>query len=221
MTRAAHVSFVLLASLAGPACGGGSKPLPAGADASPGSGTGAGATLDGPPSIASGVAANKPLNMLTPAEAEKVCSATESFARRLAMDGQVAELSCRVAGLIAVALVPDDQVQMACKQAYASCKAQPPQMPMGMTPGMCTPPDAACMATVAEYEACLNSLPTDLALLDRLVPPCERATKLSLAPLLAGQALLGPACQAFDKKCPGAFGGLTTPPVLPPVMRRG
>jgi hypothetical protein len=217
MPRALHF---LLASLAGVACGGGSKLSSQGADAAaPG---GASGGLDGPPHIASGVPATKPLNALTPGEAEKICAATESFARQLAMQGHIADLSCRVAGLITIAVLPEDQAQLACKQAYAMCKAQPPpMMPMGMTPGMCVPPDPSCMATVAEYEACLNSLPMDLALLDRLIPPCERATRLSLAPLLAGQTLLGPACQAFDKKCPGAFGGLATPMVLPPGVRPG
>ena len=196
------LSFTLLVSpLLGLGCGSSSSESAADAgppDAGP-SGTG---------KLTTNVAGTRPLNMLSPEEAQKICAATESFTLMLVMQEKVNDLICRVGGLTAALAVPDDQVQATCKTAYAACKMAPPPAGTGM-PGMCMKADAKCMATVAEYEACMNALPMDLELIGRLVPPCERANKLSLAPLLGFQNLLSPACMTFDQKCPGVISGLT------------
>lgn len=157
------------------------------------------------------VTPSRTLNTLTPQESEKVCQATTEFIGKGLQDPAVADLGCRITALVAVLPVADNEVKSTCQQAYAACKAVPP--PDALPTDQCgNPIDTTCMATVAEYEACVSELPSDLMLLSRLIPTCDNATKTSLVVLAAGANLLGPACQAFDKKCPGTLSGLSNLP---------
>jgi hypothetical protein len=154
------------------------------------------------------VAPTQTLNMLTPQDAEKVCKATTAYVAKGLQDPAVADMTCRILGLIAVVSAKDTEIQSSCKMAYDACKALPPAAP-GATDACGNPTDTTCSATVAEYEACIGELPSDLMFLSRLIPKCDKATRTSLVPLLAGSALLGEACQALDKKCPGVLGGIS------------
>ncbi len=158
--------------------------------------------------LVTNVVGARPLNMLSPDEAQKVCMATESFTLMLVMQEKINDLICRIGGLTAALAVPDMQFRSTCEMGYSTCKMAPAVMDPGMA-GMCMKADAKCLATVAEYEACMNALPADLESIGRFVPPCERANKLSLLPLAAFQNFLGPACVTFDKQCPGVISGLT------------
>jgi len=171
------------------------------------------------------VAPTKTLNTLSPQDAEKVCKATTAYVEKGLQDPAVADMTCRIAGLIAVVSAKDSEIQSSCKMAYDTCKALPPA-PEEQADACGNPTNTTCTATVAEYEACVSELPSKLMLLSLLVPKCDKATKTSLLPLLALPSLLGDACTALDKKCPGtlsgfsdlssALGGLATGGFMPP-----
>ena len=154
------------------------------------------------------VTPSKPLDQLTPQEAQKVCEATTKYVGKGFQDPAFTDLLCRVAGLLSIIEVPESEVKQACTAAYNECKAQP--LPTDVPADACENPEATdCTATVAEYEACVSELPDDIKAINAVVSSCDRATKNSLLALIAIPNLLGPACTALNKKCPSEFGGLT------------
>ncbi|MDX2021980.1 MAG: hypothetical protein SF187_17210 [Deltaproteobacteria bacterium] len=172
------------------------------------------AAPDAPPDAGFGgtfstnVTPSKPLNQLTPQEAQKVCEATTTYVGKGLQDATFTDLVCRIAGLVSVLNVPDAEVQATCTKAYNACKAAP--APMELPTGACGETQTTqCTATVAEYEACVNELPSDLKAINAVVASCDRATKNSVVALVAIPSLLGPACTALNKKCPSEFNGLT------------
>jgi hypothetical protein len=167
-----------------------------------------------PPAIRTDVDGTKGLGTLNPTEVDKLCEATKVFAKALLENQTFRDVTCRITGITATLAAPDDpmMVTMACKMAYDTCKAVPTT---DTVTGMCPKPDATCMATVAEYEACLNELPGTTSTLDKLIPRCESVNRQSLAALAFAVASIGPACQTLNSKCPGVLGGITMPPVPP------
>jgi hypothetical protein len=143
------------------------------------------------------------LGTLTDAQKDTLCNETKANLMSSGLDKDSKEIGCRLQGfLAAVPLLTsagdDAALQMACQAAYDPCMAMP-------SPTTCTPPTETCMATMAEYRACLDegAGAADQGLM--LLPPCPELTRLKALALAAGgtnQVPPLPACMAFQTKCP-------------------
>jgi hypothetical protein len=181
---------------------------------------------DEPKAFSPGVDRNKPLGMVTPAEAQAICSATQAWSRDAVAQEKQRLLACRVTAILAAAggaglggagglgNVDQAQLQATCKAAYDTCLATPE--PTGNEPIMCESFPASCTATVGEYEACLTEVP---AFVDRTLPSLPTCETLNLISLLGLANLINTVpepCKTFQMKCQGAsIGGI--PPIGGPV----
>jgi hypothetical protein len=184
---------------------------------------------DEPKAFSPGVDRNKPLGMVTPAEAQAICSATQAWSRDAVAQEKQRLLACRVTA-IAAALgvglgggggggggglgnVDQAQLQATCKVAHDTCLAAPEP---GNEPLMCDSFPASCTATVGEYEACLAEVP---AFVDRTLPSLPTCETLNLIAILGLANLantLPEPCKTFQMKCQGAsIGGI--PPIGGPA----
>lgn len=147
----------------------------------------------------SGLPEDKPISSLTDAEVMQLCSAVQTY-----FSDSVKDLSCRVSGLLAAALMQaktDAEAQAACKSAYDMCAAQPATS----TTGNCMKPTGMCTATVGELEACASDDKAVFAQLDSEFPSCDKLKLQDLAGLgnNATQPMEPASCVALDMKCPG------------------
>lgn len=156
------------------------------------------------PTFNPGVAGNKKINTLTPAEQQTICDSFEAkFTGAEFIDQQ-----CRIVSVLQVSFTADDQatdaqLRMQCATAYAECKTQAGAD--GGSKPTCNPPGATCTATVDQLTACVNDV---LAYLDRLdAPACDKLTRATLTTTSAPDA--GPpdptssaACKAYQAACP-------------------
>ena len=171
----------------------------------------AGCGDDKPSRLSTGVDGSKTLGTATPAEADAICKSTQIWAKQAIAEAKQRELTCRVTGigLFAVgglggtgAAATDDQLRMACKSAYESCMMAPTNATS--TPVMCQQFPAGCMATVAEYEACLNDVPAFVDQTAATLPTCDTVNQLSVLALLGVVNGLPATCKTFQMKCPVA-----------------
>jgi hypothetical protein len=179
--------------------------------------------------LSTGVDKNKPLGGVSPAEAEQICRSTENWARRTFAEAKQRELGCRITALAAASVmgfgsdgtgsnVSDAQLQMSCASTEAQCLAAA-GAGSGTTPSptMCQSFPASCMATVAEYEACLNDVPPFVDQTASTLPRCETLNRFALLSLLGLVNSLPASCRTFQMKCGGAgIPGVPTPPGLTP-----
>lgn len=179
-----------------------------------------------PTGLATGVEPSRPLGMVTPAEATQICMASETWARARLADAKQRELTCKLTAVLASAgggLLPgtggaaggaqatDAQLQMTCKTALDQCLAAPAPAPMAGA-NMCQAFPPSCTATVAEYEACLNDVPTFVDKTAPMLPSCETVNRFSALALLGLVNSLPMSCKTFQMKC-----GLAGIPGIPPV----
>jgi len=217
-------AIAVLGTVFASACSGGDNP-----------GTNGGA----PSSLHSGLPPGQAMNTLTPAEAQQFCSSAQAWAAASPYRGTMAELDCRIRGLLAVsnasALVggataspatappaPGSEPTM-CKAAYDACKQTQAEGAdrVAELAGRCNVA-ADCSATVAEVETCINGLSTKVEGVKSGVPSCDGVTTQSasdgLTRLLAfySQEMSGD-CAPVATKCAsmnplGGTGGFGTTP---------
>jgi hypothetical protein len=177
---------------------------------------------DKPAGLSTGVDGSKPIGMVTPTEADRICKSTEAWAKRAIAEDKQKQLFCRITALAAAAggglggggtgAASDTQLRMTCQSSLDQCMMI--STPAGGTASpMCQSFPASCTATVAEYEACLNDVPPFVDRTIAALPRCDSLTQLSLLSLLALTTTLPPTCQTFQMKCGGA--GLPGIPGLP------
>jgi hypothetical protein len=166
---------------------------------------------DGPKTLSTGVDRMKTLGSTSQAEQQKICMATQEFAKTAFDQAKIKEMSCRISGMLGALLTStDEQARMSCRNTYDMCKAAPAGPAMM---GACGTFMASCNATVADYEACLNDFNAALPNFVNALPSCDMLTRASftMLPALLGQ--LPASCQTYSMKCPGGFGNL---PGVPP-----
>jgi len=165
------------------------------------SAAGAPATNSG--SYSSGLPGDKVLGSLTDDEAAGLCKKLSDY---FSDDGPVGknieDVGCRFSSLLTALFTnppTDAALQASCKASYDTCVAVP-----STTSETCTKPDAACTATVAEYDACVND---ELGALNQLLgsaPSCDEVTLASASNPLADAPQPTAACQKIQSKCPSA-----------------
>lgn len=163
-----------------------------------------GASSGGGQAFFSGVPGNLTLGSLSNAQKQQLCQDTKAFYN--ALGATLKEVTCERVGIDAASgtmAVTDAAARSTCQKAYDACVAQP----VGMSSLSCDDtPDSTCVATVAEYEACLQDSGTNLASQYDALPPCQSLTTVSLPSLGAGGAGPSPpSCTAFEQKCPQAL----------------
>lgn len=192
---------------------------------------------DKPKGFSTGVDGNTPLGAASATEAGQICRATDNWARQQLADAKRREVACRLGAVTAAAagaLLPGAaggtpninpvQLQSTCRLALDQCLAVPPP---STTPSMatCQQLPANCMATVAQYEACVNDLPPFLDKTAATLPTCETLSPLALLSLASLLTTVPASCQTFQMKCglslPGGIPGIPGVPGLGPTPTGG
>lgn len=183
---------------------------------------------DEPSGFHTGVDGSKPLGTATPQEAEQICKSTDTWARAQLAESKRRELFCRIGAIAAAssgllggeggATVPPLQLQTTCRSNLDQCLAMSAgALPATPSTATCQSFPASCTATVAEYEACLNDVPSFVDKTAGMLPTCETLNPLSILALASLVSTLPPSCQTFQMKCnvggiPGIPGIPTTAP---------
>jgi hypothetical protein len=164
---------------------------------------------DGPGRLSTGVDGSKPLGTVTPAEADQICKSSQTWITKAVAEDKQRQLACRLGGLFAAAAgvglgggtggMSDAQLQATCKTASDQCLMAAPTAPT--TPASCQSFPAGCMATVAEYEACLNDIPPAVDMTLTALPTCDKVTTLGLLSLAGLANSLPATCRTFQTKC--------------------
>ena len=155
------------------------------------------------------------LGDLSDADYQSLCSDDEATANASGVALIVNELSCRFNGIVAAVRASsntDAELQAACHSVYDVCiKA------ISMAAWMCAKkPSAACLATVAEYEACLTGTMAELNVELAIVTRCDDLTQANLSTATNignGATAEPPSCVAVDHKCP-EFGPMSSPGLM-------
>ena len=176
---------------------------------------GSGSSGGGP--FTTSVRGSKPLNTLTTGEKMQLCNDAQAYFKTPAVRQQ----ECRFSGFFAAALtaefdpsITDAQIQQACTQAVSECVSSAADAGAGSTTDMCNTSQtlpASCTATVADYSACVTTIPETLA---SAAPACSSITRASLntdAGSDSTSATSSPACTTLQNKCPGILDATTAP----------
>jgi hypothetical protein len=175
-----------------------------------GSPSGAGGTT-----FTTSVSGSKPLNTLTTSDKAQLCADVV----RYESSSDFARAQCKSSGVLTASLLAsfepslsDTDLRAACTQTYDACLSSAADAgssgagSMGMCDSSVSIP-ADCVATVAEYSACVSDLPS---LVGGSFPECSALTRASLNTDAGTVDVSGtpntPACNTFSAKCPGAFG---------------
>jgi len=163
------------------------------------SGAGSGGMHDsGTPGFDAGLPKDKPLNSLSPDEQAAICSRLKTYFEQTGFFESQQELSCRASGLVTAITAmskTDAEARAVCQSTYDACAAMPADVPQ------CTPPGAACTATVGELDACMSDLAGFLREEGKLIPTCAELTLADLGGI-GTQPELPASCQLYDAKCP-------------------
>lgn len=154
----------------------------------------------------SGVDKAKAGSSMTTDEQSKFCSS----AFRYTMSAMSKESMCKVTavGLSAIALMDDKAtnatLQAACKSTFDGCMADSktvPTEPSASDMKDCTLEIAACSATTAEIEACINDYTTEVNKVMGAIPSCSALT-LTSASMDEPKTAEPASCKALATKCP-------------------
>lgn len=187
--------------------------------------------------VESGVDPNKVAGELLPAEAEALCAEVDQELEGVFGEEELAELSCKVQGILAGVLgvtaenalsgqdagVPvdtasdlsaladfdTDEARTVCQETVDACEPQPGLSSAVQQTLMCRTPEETCQATVGELEECFTDTLDLYRSITLLVPSCSRLSPLSLLALVGAAPEQPESCVVVEEKCPGQL-----PPLL-------
>jgi hypothetical protein len=181
------------------ACGGGSDGGTAGSAGNTGS---AGSNNTSNATFSSSLPATEQLGSISDQDSATLCKELSAFEAG-ATDAKLTEFSCLLAGILGAEFVggsTDAALQTACKTIYDECLATPAD-----TTTTCTKPDATCMATLGDLEACVNATGPYIDQVNSQIPTCDKLTQATLSTTTSAVSEVAPAaCTAFKAKCPGS-----------------
>ena len=162
-----------------------------------------GAATGGAAAFSLGVPSDLILGSLSDAQNQQLCLDTKNFYS--ALGATLKEGTCNRVGInaaLGAMTASDATARSTCQSAHDACVTQPG----GMSNVTCDDkPDASCLATVAEYTACVADASELLATQFNSLPACQSLTTDLLPSLGAGGAGPSPAsCMAVVQKCPQA-----------------
>ncbi|MEO7032669.1 MAG: hypothetical protein ABI548_02475 [Polyangiaceae bacterium] len=155
------------------------------------------------------VSGSEQLGSLSPADTQKLCGELQDYVSGAPFMAAESKFSCSLAGLVGTFTATDKTdagIQAACKAGYDMCTATLTDTPPMAVDTTCNTPDPTCMATVAEYTACLNDAVKVFN--TSAIPSCSSLTADNLQAALvsvAGISQAEPAsCTTYDMKCPSS-----------------
>jgi hypothetical protein len=170
----------------------------------------------GSPRYTSGLDGLRPLGELDTAELGRLCKSAQAWATDAIPVIERATFLCKTSAVLAGALAGTlsrgaVELRTACEDAYEGCLRRSDMAPAAIA---CPRPGPDCVATVAEYERCLNDFPASFDDAIAAIPSCRALTLASVAQAgAAAAAALPDSCAAFQQRCPGVrVTGLPTGP---------
>ncbi|HXI60133.1 MAG TPA: hypothetical protein VNO55_28915 [Polyangia bacterium] len=165
--------------------------------------------------FSTGLPPNKSLGSLNPGEASQLCKSTKNY-----IDGKARTTACQFTALAAGLTQgkTDADARMICKKQLDQCLATPAKG-SGTTSGGgtatvdCQPPPASCMATVGEYETCLNDVSAGYDKALASIPSCDTVTfsPNGLSMIMPSTPTTPASCNTVTSKCAGiSIGGAST-----------
>ena len=172
-----------------------------------------GSSPNGGGAFTTSVSGSKPLGALTTAEKTQLCKDASAFLQ----SSNVVLAECKLAGVFEAefsaafdSTLTDTELRAACTDGVNQCVASEKDGGTSTTMTTCNTDQAvpaSCTATVADYTACISTLPQSLG---AAAPECNTITRASLGPDAGigdstGGSLNSPACVTLSTKCPGIF----------------
>jgi hypothetical protein len=166
--------------------------------------------------FSTGLPPNKSLGSLDPNEASQLCTSTKNY-----IDGKARTTTCQFTALAAGLTQgkTDADARMICKKQMDQCLAAP-AMGSGTAAGgggtstvYCQPLPASCMATVGEYETCLNDVSAGYDKALASIPNCDSVTfsPNGLSMIMPITPTTPASCNTVTSKCAGiSIGGTSS-----------
>ena len=156
-----------------------------------------GATCGGDGStFSSGLDKGAELGSLSAGDAQKVCESLSVWMKDN-LEGELKEMSCRIAGFSAYQIAAAAQKQTACTTAYDQCMKKPSE---SNEPTDCNKPTTSCKATVGELESCVNEMGPLLKQVVGSFPTCAQVASGG-TPTPPANLKPPAACTALQTKC--------------------
>ncbi|MDZ4696309.1 MAG: hypothetical protein SGI86_14275 [Deltaproteobacteria bacterium] len=174
-----------------------------------------------PEPVKTGIPGTTRLDGLTPMQQQTLCTKSQEFLTVAFKGSDVQKALCKMTAVLAVSLGgaggdPVSSCKMAqdeCLSAAQAANAQPADAGAGGC-DMAGVPLQNCPVTVADYESCLNGLPTGLKNAGNALPECAAlgGADAGAAPvnLIALALAFPPSCIALQTQCGGTVPGLPT-----------
>jgi hypothetical protein len=156
----------------------------------------------GGPAFSTSVPGDLTLGALSDVQNQQLCADTKAFydAQGAASKADVC-VRVGINAALATMAPTDPEARSTCQSAHDKCVAQP----VAPSNIKCDHLDAACLATVTEYKACLQDAIAVVARQLDSLPSCQSLNTSSLPSLGAGGAGPSPtSCTSLVQKCPQA-----------------
>jgi hypothetical protein len=168
----------------------------------------------GPTKYASGIDGHRPLAGLSASEASRLCMSAQSWARDAIPLYKREMLVCKSGALAAVVIKGSrdgpGRLQQVCQETFDDCLGHSDMAPAAIS---CPTAGPGCIATVEDYEACLNDFPASFDQSVAAIPSCDMLTLDAIFALTNAASILPPTCVVFKMRCPGTR--VTSLPVEP------
>lgn len=161
-------------------------------------------STSGTGTYSSGLPSGKKLSEVTQAEAQAACTSASTRPSPLTAE-ESKRVGCSFSASFSVmGAATDAEAQSKCQSAFDTCLAAPSE---GVKAEDCTKAPlpaswAKCSATVAEFDACTNEQLVAFKALATTFKCSDAKKPTSGSTTTAGASKSGPACSAYDTKCP-------------------
>jgi hypothetical protein len=159
-----------------------------------------------PPRWTSGLDGERTLADLTAGETAQLCKSAQLWAKDAIPAYKRSTLVCKTSSVTAAVLLGalggTAALQSSCQKTYDGCIRKTDMPPAAIA---CPSAGADCLATVAEFEACLNDFPTSFDRTLAAIPACSELTLGRVAQTgVDAMSFLPDSCATYQARCPGA-----------------
>src|SRR4051812_40220407 len=158
------------------------------------------------PRWTSGLDGDRPLADLTAGETAALCKSAQLWAKDAIPAYKRSTLVCKTSSVTAAVLTNPlagtPALRATCQRTYDGCIHATDMPPAAIA---CPSAGADCLATVAEFEACLNDFPASFDKTLIAIPACSDLTLGAVVQTgLEGGNTLPDSCTVYQAHCPGA-----------------
>jgi hypothetical protein len=160
----------------------------------------------GPSRWTSGLEGDRTLADLSAGETAQLCKSAQLWAKDAIPAYKRSTLVCKTSSVTAAvltgALGAPALLQASCQRTYDGCLRTTDMPPAAIS---CPTAGADCLATVAEFEACLNDFPLSFDETLAAIPACHELTLGAIARAgVDAMNFLPDSCAVYQARCPGA-----------------